>query len=206
MNKKNVGVLDYGAGNLKSVETALKFIKTQFFIIHNPDDFKKADALIFPGVGDARAAMNVLNQSGLGQALRHFHAQGNPILGICLGCQIVLSHSEEGDTDCLDLIRGTVSRFPYSPGVKVPHMGWNQVSYPYKHPVFKGIPENSSFYFVHSYYPKPEDSNHIIGQTDYHIGFCSGMAYKNIIAFQFHPEKSGKMGLRLLSNFLTWEP
>ncbi|MBN2443535.1 MAG: imidazole glycerol phosphate synthase subunit HisH [Spirochaetales bacterium] len=197
------GVVDYNAGNLKSVETALEFLKADFFVSANPEDFKRADNLIFPGVGEARASMNILNKSGLGEAIRLFCRSGKPVLGICLGCQIIFTHSEEGDTPCLDLIPGNVPRFPKKEGFKVPHMGWNQVSHLDRHPIFTGIPENSSFYFVHSYYPEPEKNEHIIGETEYCIRFCSAVQKENLVAVQFHPEKSGKTGLILLSNFLN---
>ena len=205
MIKQIIGVVDYHAGNLKSVETALRFLKANFFISANPGDFKKADKLIFPGVGDAHAAMNVLKKTGLGDAIREFFTSGKPVLGICLGCQIVLTHSEERDTPCLDLIRGEVIRFPSITGYKVPHMGWNQVKHGNRHPVFKNIPENSSFYFVHSYYPKPENDGCRASETEYCIQFCSAVQKDNLIAVQFHPEKSGKKGLLLLSNFLNWD-
>jgi imidazole glycerol-phosphate synthase subunit HisH len=203
---KNItGVVDYNAGNLKSVETALRFLKAEFFISAHPEDFKKADTLIFPGVGDARAAMDILNKSGLGEAIQSFYHAGKPILGICLGCQIIFTHSGEGDTPCLGLIPGKVVRFPSIPGYKVPHMGWNQVSHKNRHPVFAGIQETSSFYFVHSYYPEPENATYVAGETEYMIRFSSAVWKDNLIAVQFHPEKSGKKGLQLLSNFLKWK-
>lgn len=205
MAKSITGVVDYNAGNLKSVETALRFLKADFFISAHPEDFKKADKLIFPGVGDAHAAMKILNSSGLGEAIRTFYSTGKPVLGICLGCQIIYTHSEEGDTACLDLIQGEVVRFPPVPGYKVPHMGWNQVIHQNRHPVFQHIPENSSFYFVHSYYPKPDNDTYVAGETEYCVRFSSAVHKNNLLAVQFHPEKSGKKGLKLLSNFLAWK-
>jgi imidazole glycerol-phosphate synthase subunit HisH len=199
------GVVDYDAGNLKSVETALSFIKADYFVSPDPDELKKADTLIFPGVGDAGAAMEVLKKQGLDQGIREFYELGKPVLGICLGCQIVLTHSEERDTSCLDLVPGNVLRFPTKEGYKVPHMGWNQVLPAGGHPIFKDIPDNSSFYFVHSYYPKPEKDEYVAGTTSYCIDFCSAIQRDNLFAVQFHPEKSGKVGLRLLSNFLSWD-
>lgn len=205
MKKKLVGVVDYNAGNLKSVETALHFLKTDFFISSHPGDFFKANKLIFPGVGDAQAAMQVLHDTGLGEAIREFYNSGKPILGICLGCQIILTYSEERSTHCLDLIKGQVVRFPSTPGFKVPHMGWNQVLHLNRHPIFNNIPEKSSFYFVHSYFPKPDNDELIAGETDYAVRFASAIQKNNLFAVQFHPEKSGKKGLMLLSNFLKWE-
>jgi glutamine amidotransferase len=205
MAKSVTGVVDYKAGNLKSVETALRFLQADFFISSKPEDFKKADRLIFPGVGEAYAAMDILNKTGLGEAIITFYRTGKPVLGICLGCQIIFTHSEERDTPCLDLIQGEVVRFPAAPGYKVPHMGWNQVCHRNRHPVFRDIPENSSFYFVHSYYPVPGNDDWIAGETDYAVRFSSAVQKDNLLAVQFHPEKSGKKGLLLLSNFLTWQ-
>jgi glutamine amidotransferase len=204
-DSSKVGVVDYGAGNLRSVETALRHVGADFFISAKPDDFKEASRLIFPGVGEAAAAMSVLVETGLGQAILEFYSTGKPVLGICLGCQIVFSHSEEGNTPCLDLIRGRIVRFPQKQGIKVPHMGWNQVEHRGRHPVFEGIPEYSSFYFVHSYYPVPEDDANCIGETEYCITFASAVCRDNLLAFQFHPEKSGEKGLCLLDNFLKWK-
>jgi glutamine amidotransferase len=200
-----VGVVDYRAGNLRSVETALLHLGADFFISERPEDFKEASRLIFPGVGEAAAAMKVLDETGLGQAIREFYSTGKPILGICLGCQIVFSHSEEVNTTCLDLIGGRVVRFPHRTGFKVPHMGWNQVEHQGRHPVFQGIPELSSFYFVHSYYPVPEKKTYCIGETEYGITFASAVCSDNLLAVQFHPEKSGEKGLRLLAHFLQWK-
>ncbi|MBN2531925.1 MAG: imidazole glycerol phosphate synthase subunit HisH [Spirochaetales bacterium] len=199
------GIVDYNAGNLKSVETALRFLQVDFFISCHPGDFKKADRLIFPGVGDAQAAMKILSSNGLGETITGFYREGKPVLGICLGCQIIFTHSEEGDTACLDLIQGEVIRFPAVPGYKVPHMGWNQVIHLNRHPVFRNIPDNSSFYFVHSYFPKPDNNSCIAGETEYSVRFSSAVGKNNLIAVQFHPEKSGKNGLTLLSNFLKWK-
>ena len=201
------GVVDYDAGNLKSVETALRYLGADFFVSGNPSDFSSADRLIFPGVGEAGAAMAVLSRTGLDKMITDFHHSGKPLLGICLGCQIVLSHSEEGNTVCLGLVDGEVKRFPPATGLKVPHMGWNQVTWPSsaRHPLFNGIPESSSFYFVHSYYPSPADTAIVAGETLYGIRFASVFVKDNLCATQFHPEKSGRKGLRLLDNFLSWK-
>jgi len=198
-----VGIVDYKAGNLKSVETALRYLGANFFISDKPQDFSKASHLVFPGVGDARAAMSSLNETGLADAIKDFYYSGKPVLGICLGCQIIFSHSTERDTNCLNLINGEVVKFPLNQKIKIPHMGWNQVIHKDRHIIFSGIPEKSWFYFVHSYYPKPEKSEVIIGETEYNITFASAVSMENLVAMQFHPEKSGKMGLKLLSNFLT---
>jgi glutamine amidotransferase len=197
-----VGVVDYQAGNLKSVETALRFLDAHFFVTRHPEEIEKADRLIFPGVGEARAAMTVLDESGLGSAIVEFFRSGKPLLGICLGCQIVMERSEERDAGCLGLIQGTVERFPPSLGLKVPHMGWNQVHPSQNHPLFKGIRAGSSYYFVHSYYPAPSDEALVLAETEYGITFASALEKGNLRAVQFHPEKSGKVGLKLLANFL----
>ncbi len=203
---KRVGVVDYNAGNLKSVENALCHTGARFAVSDKPEEILKFDALVFPGVGEASAAMKVLDRTGLGSAIAEFYGTGKPILGICLGCQIVLSKSEEGDVGCIGLIEGRAVRFARMQGLKVPHMGWNQVHPSVPHPVFRSIPDGSSFYFVHSYYPKPDDPRSIAAETDYGTVFASAIALGNLVATQFHPEKSGEVGLRLLSNFLDWEP
>jgi glutamine amidotransferase len=203
---KLVGVVDYKAGNLKSVENALAHIGARFTVTDKPEELRTVDALVFPGVGDAVAAMRVLSETGLGNAIREFFHTGKPVLGICLGSQIVLSRSEEGGAECLGLLPGTTVRFPRFRDLKVPHMGWNQVHPARPHPVFRGIKEGSSFYFVHSYFPKPEDPASIAAETEYGITFASAISCNNLIATQFHPEKSGEIGLRLLGNFLAWEP
>lgn len=198
-----VGVVDYEAGNLKSVQTALAYLKADFIVSENPDMLKDCDRLIFPGVGQANTAMQVLNRSGLGKAIIDFFQSGKPILGICLGAQIIMEKSEERNSTCLGIIPGRAVRFPRNEDYKVPHMGWNQITHQ-SHKIFSGIPNRSSFYFVHSYYPQPTQKNIIIAQTDYIHYFPSALCFKNLIAFQFHPEKSGKVGLKLLKNFLTW--
>lgn len=197
-----VGVVDYEAGNLKSVETALLALGAQIVISAAPEELLKTDRLIFPGVGDAAAATAVLRARGLDDAIRSFLATGRPVLGICLGSQIVLDASEENQATCLGLIAGTARRFPADLGVKVPHMGWNQVTPTVHHPIFAGIPSGASFYFVHSYYPSPDDPATVLAGTDYGIRFASAIARDNLTAVQFHPEKSGPHGLRMLQNFL----
>ncbi|MFW5729769.1 MAG: imidazole glycerol phosphate synthase subunit HisH [bacterium] len=200
----HTAVVDYEGGNLRSVETALRAVGASFEITSEPDRVLAADKVVFPGVGDAKAAMEVLNRSGLSDALRDFFATGKPMLGICVGSQIVLDASEERDAVGLGIVPGTAKRFPNRPGLKVPHMGWNDVAYPDEGNVlFAGIPQNSSFYFVHSYYPDPTDRNSGIGWTDYGVHFCAALSWQNLWATQFHPEKSGRFGLKLLTNFLA---
>jgi len=202
---ERIGVIDYKAGNLKSVETALQYIKADFFTSANPEQLMTASRLIFPGVGDAQAAMQVLKESGMDTLIKTFFASGKPILGICLGTQIVFESSEERNAQCLGIVPGVAARFPLKPGFKIPHMGWNQVKQTGQCALFEGITDNTSFYFVHSYYPLPADKSISIGETDYIINFTSAIHYKNLWAVQFHPEKSGIPGLKMLENFIHWK-
>jgi glutamine amidotransferase len=201
-----VAVVDYEAGNLKSVETALRKLDADYVVSKDPDTILQADRCIFPGVGEARAAMEVLRSSGLDEVLGRFHTAGRPLLGICIGCQLIFDRSEERDAACLGLLPGLAARFPRDSGLKVPHMGWNRVSYRREHPLFAGIPENSYFYFVHSYYPAPAEPGLVVAECEYGVVFAAAVARDNLAAVQFHPEKSGPKGLRLLANFLNWNP
>ncbi len=205
MSSGSIAVLDYGAGNLCSVQNVLRHLGAGFFVTSNPTEVASASALIFPGDGEAAASMAELRRTGLDRALRDFHASGRKILGICIGCQVIFTHSEERDTPCLDLIPGDVRRFPRASGLKVPHMGWNTVRFTVGHPVFAGLPQDSSFYFIHSYYPVPARAAHEAARTEYGTEFASAVAAGNLIAVQFHPEKSGRVGLQMLSNFLAWD-
>ena len=200
-----VGIVDYDAGNLRSVETALRVLKFTYVTSSRPEDLAGCDILIVPGVGEAASAMRSLERNGLDKTIKSHAKGGKRLIGICLGFQIFLTHSEERNTDCLDLIRGQVKRFPKSAGIKVPHMGWNQVDYVQRKTgenplVFEGIPEGRSFYFVHSYYADTDSTDSVIGITDYSARFVSVVQRDNVVAFQFHPEKSGPYGLRLLEN------
>ena len=197
-----VGIIDYDAGNLKSVETALKFLGAEYFVSNDPDKLLKSDKLIFPGVGEAYSSMGTLKSKNLDILLREFFKKGNPILGICLGCQIVLDSSEENNTTCLGIVPGTSKEFSHNMGLKIPHMGWNQVNQARNHYLFNDIPDNSSFYFVHSYYPEPSNPMTTIAKTDYGISFSSAFSVENLVAVQFHPEKSGPHGLKMLDNFI----
>jgi glutamine amidotransferase len=204
-----VAVVDYGAGNLRSVEIALRHLGADFASTRRPEELATARRLIVPGVGEARAAMEALEAGGLDRAIREFTASGRPVLGICLGAQIVFQRSEERDTPCLGLLPGTVRRFPpglREAGLKVPHMGWNRVFRHGAHPLLVGIPDGAFFYFVHSYYSDPSDPELVLASCDYGLRFAAGVGRGNLAAFQFHPEKSGLTGLRLLANFLAWEP
>lgn len=205
-----IAIIDYEAGNLASVERVVKKFGFECKITQDSKEVLRADRIIFPGVGAAGKAMVNLKRLGLDDALRETFYMGKPILGICLGTQIILEKSEEDDTQCLGLISGEVKLFP-SPLIaqdnqrlKVPHMGWNGVTFIKEHPVIEGISSNSEFYFVHSYYPLPASGEYILGKTEYGIEFVSAIAYKNLVAFQFHLEKSGEPGLKIFSNFCQW--
>ncbi len=202
-----IAIIDYKAGNLTSVQWALREVGIDAIITSDPDALAKADRVIFPGVGAAGAAMEELQARGLDAAVRGFVASGKPFLGICIGCQVILDSSEEdGGISCLGLLGGSVKRFPTIPGLKVPHMGWNQVNFTRKHPVINGIQDGAEFYFVHSFYPSPLDSSVVLGETEYGgIQFPSLLARDNIVACQFHAEKSGPFGLQLLKNFCAWD-
>jgi glutamine amidotransferase len=202
---KGIAVVDYGAGNITSVLNALTLLGAEHFLTSDPRELAEAPSLIFPGDGEAAAAMTELQRTGLDEAIREFFRSGRKMLGICIGCQIVLQRSEERDAECLGLLEGTVKRFPGGPGLKVPHMGWNTVHFDVSHPVLSRFVEEYAFYFVHSYYPAPARESDVRGRTEYGISFPSALARDNLIAFQFHPEKSGEVGLRLLGEFLSWK-
>lgn len=201
-----IAVVDYEAGNLTSVETALRYLGAEFTITSDPETIVRSDKVIFPGVGEARHAMGVLSGRGLDEALISFASTGKPLFGICLGCQILQDHSEERDTDLLGLIPGDIRLFPSDIDMKVPQIGWNTVTHDAS-PLFEGIPQESSFYFVHSYYLSTKlsdgrDSPWIAGRSDYGIPFAAAVHRDNVWGTQFHPEKSGPKGLKLLQNFV----
>lgn len=200
--QKQVVIVDYGAGNLRSVARAVIEQGYEPLVSSNPRDVENAPALILPGVGAAADTMRNLNEGGLVEPIREYINSGRPFLGVCMGQQALLSVSEEGgEHACLDVIPGRVKRFPPS-DLKVPHMGWNRVRQAQPHPVFEGIEDGAYFYFVHSFYPAPEARDVVIGETDYGLTFASVLARGNVVATQFHPEKSGKDGLRFYGNFL----
>jgi glutamine amidotransferase len=197
----NIVIVDYGAGNLRSVSRAIAIQGYEPTISCEARAIDAADALIRPGVGAAADTMRNLQDGRLVEPIRDYIKSGRPFLGVCMGQQALLSISEEGgEHRCLDIISGRVKRLPS--GQKVPHMGWNRVRQRIDHPVWEGIEDNSYFYFVHSYYPAPDDPNVVIGETEYGVNFASVLARDNLVATQFHPEKSGKDGLRFYANFL----
>ena len=198
-------ILDYEAGNLASVKRACAHVGMTAEYCADPDQLRRADRVIFPGVGAAGSAMHSLRARGLDEALREVINGGTPVLGICLGMQVSLTHSEENDTATLDLIPGVVRRFAFDqPDLKVPHMGWNEVRIVQEHPVLADIQPGDEFYFVHSYFPKPQDSKAVLAVTYYEGDFTCAIGKDNYIGTQFHPEKSAQVGLQLLANFATW--
>ena len=203
MRPGRVVVVDYGAGNLRSVQNALAHLGCRHEVTTDPDAVRRADTVVFPGVGEASSAMAVLARTGLGEAIRETWRAGRRLIGICLGCQVILDRSEEGGTACLGLLPGVVCRFAPVPGLKVPHMGWNTVRFA-DHPALRGVPSGTSFYFVHSYYPVPADAAVVAGTTRHGVEFASCIAAGSLVAFQFHLEKSGPAGLALLDACLAW--
>lgn len=201
-----ISIIDYNAGNLTSVKRALDYLGMPSRITPDPGEVLSAQRVIFPGVGHAAASMECIRSRGLDQALREAFERGTPILGICLGTQIVLSHSEEGDTQCVGLLEGETRTFTLrDPRLKIPHMGWDRIRVLRPHPVLQGIRAENEFYFVHSFFPRPALDEQVIATCEYEVEFPAVIASGSLIASQFHPEKSGKAGLRLLKNFCTWE-
>nr|WP_321496879.1 imidazole glycerol phosphate synthase subunit HisH [uncultured Methanolobus sp.] len=199
---KKIVIIDYGLGNLRSVRKGLEHAGANVIISSDPEEIKSADGVILPGVGAFRDAMK--NVEVLRNTIDEYVASGKPMLGICLGQQMMLSTSEEGGlTEGLDLVKGRVLRFPHSE-LKVPHMGWNSITITQKHPIFDGIPDGSFVYFVHSYYVDTTDKNTLIS-CEYGTEFAAAIVNDagNVIGTQFHPEKSGDIGLKMLKNFVA---
>jgi glutamine amidotransferase len=201
-------IVDYDAGNVRSVQRACQQVGLDATISADPEVVRAADKLIFPGVGSATSAIDTLADRGLDEAILAFYASGRPLLGICLGLQILLEHTEEGDKNCLGLVRGVCERFEFADrSIKVPHIGWNQLVIEKPHPMFADIRSGDEFYFVHSYYARPLDNSQVLGTTEYgDTNFCSVIGKDNLFATQFHLEKSGELGLKLLSGFARWSP
>ena len=198
-------IIDYKAGNLTSVKRALDYLEIPNRFVKTGDELRDAERIIFPGVGHAGTAMSVLRERGFDVALREAFERGIPIMGICVGAQVSLSHSDEGDTPCLDLIKGNCPRFELmDKSLKVPHMGWNAVTVTQPHFILKDLQPGDEFYFVHSYYPQPSDAANVYATCEYEITFPAAIGRKNLFATQFHPEKSGQIGLNMLKNFATW--
>lgn len=202
-----IGIIDYNAGNITSVERALRNLNIDFLMSKNPQELENCDKLIFPGVGDASYAMQQLAKLGFDKFILSQVKKNIPLLGICLGSQIIFDFSEEGNTKCLGLISGKINHL-YSidkslepKGFKVPHMGWNNLEIKKECPILKHIPKNADFYFVHSYVICPDDSDVVTAAADYGIKIPAVIQKNNIFACQFHPEKSSESGLQILKNF-----
>ncbi|MBX7112142.1 MAG: imidazole glycerol phosphate synthase subunit HisH [Dehalococcoidia bacterium] len=195
-------IVDYGAGNLRSVARAVAHAGVGAVVTSSAQAVADARALIVPGVGAAADTMANLRAGGLVEPIREYIASGRPFLGVCMGMQALFEVSEEGGShECLGVLPGRIVRFPH--GLTVPHMGWNNVRLRAPHPVFEGIEQDAFFYFVHSYHPRPADDAHVIAETEYGgVTFPAVVGRDNLVATQFHPEKSGADGLRLYANFL----
>lgn len=203
-----IAIIDYKAGNLTSVRLALEDLGVQAEVTRDPARIRAAERVIFPGVGAAGAAMAHLRELDLLGIIRETAASAKPFLGICLGTQVIFERSEEdGGTDCIGLVPGSVRRFqPEDALCKIPQIGWNTVRFRRSHPLLTGIEDDSEFYFVHSYYPAPSDPAYVVGETEYAgVAFASMVGRDNLLATQFHPERSGRIGLQLLRNFSTWD-
>jgi glutamine amidotransferase len=210
----SIGVIDYGMGNLHSLRKSLERVagSSRVEISYDPEKLLKCDRLVLPGVGGVRACMDELRRLELSDLVREA-ATRMPLLGVCLGMQVLMDFSDEnGGVSALGLIPGRVPRFPdptpdtpRRERLKVPHMGWNQMRFERAHPVLADVPDESWFYFVHSYYAEPRDPAHVLGSAEYGRRFAAALARENIVAFQFHPEKSQHAGLQLLANFVRWD-
>ncbi|MDI3260547.1 MAG: imidazole glycerol phosphate synthase subunit HisH [Sinobacteraceae bacterium] len=213
---ETIGIIDYGMGNLHSLQKSLERAAggSRVLVSYDPETLLACDRLVLPGVGGARACMDELKRLELDRVILEA-ARRKPLLGVCLGMQVLLEHSDEnGGVATLGLIPGQVVRFPDPPPpepgapadvrLKVPHMGWNRVHQNRPHPLWAGVPDDAWFYFVHSYYAAPRDPAHVLGTADYLRPFAAAIARDNVAGFQFHPEKSQDAGLRLLANFAAW--
>jgi glutamine amidotransferase len=200
-----IDVIDYRAGNSPSVVYALEKVGLPCRLVGKPEEVLASERLILPGVGAARATLESLDESGLTAPLaERVQRDRIPFLGICIGLQVLFDHSEEDDTAGLGWLRGDVRRFPDTG--RVPQIGWNEVSAIRSHPLWDGLPERGHFYFVNSYFAVPWDPESVVGTTEYGLEFCSVIGRDNIAATQFHAEKSGPLGLRILANFARWAP
>jgi imidazole glycerol-phosphate synthase subunit HisH len=199
---QSIIIVDYGMGNLRSVQKALEKVGHAAVVSSDPTRIAEADKIIVPGVGAFCDAMARLRETGMAVALVEHIRAGKPFLGICLGLQLLFSKSfEDGEISGLDLFKGEVVRFPDRPGLKVPHMGWNHAHIRRRPSIFEGIADDTAFYFVHSYYVAPADPGVIATETDYPTPFTSMIWQDNVFATQFHPEKSQRAGLQILHNF-----
>ncbi len=201
-----IAIIDYGAGNLQSVKKAFDFIGAETVITNDPEVILSADKILLPGVGSFGDAMDSMEKNGLVETVKECALSGKPFLGICLGLQLLFEESEESPgVKGLGIFKGKIKKFSSDMGLKIPHIGWNSLEIKQKDTLFKDIPENAYVYFVHSYYLHAEDENDIATVTNYGIDFHSAVGKNNIFATQFHPEKSGDVGLQILRNFASME-
>ncbi|HDV5771656.1 TPA: imidazole glycerol phosphate synthase subunit HisH [Legionella pneumophila] len=201
-----IGILDLKSGNLRSVANSVYELGFDYIVLEDKNHMDDITHLIIPGVGHYYTAINHLNETGLIEVLNQFYESKRPILGICLGMQLLSSIGHEGGvTTGLNFIPGIVQRFAISPPLRIPHIGWNTVSFQKQHPVFEGIKDKRDYYFVHSYHYICEEENHVLGTTEYGTSFPSIINKQHVIGLQFHPEKSQKNGLALLENFCNWD-
>jgi imidazole glycerol-phosphate synthase subunit HisH len=201
-----ITIIDYGAGNIRSVLRACAEVGTAATISGEPKVIAKAERIIFPGVGAAPSAMKYIKKMRLDDTIINAFESGVPILGICIGAQVALERSEEGNQKCLGLIPGKTVRFKLKDKLlKIPHIGWNEVKVVQSHPLLEGIKPGDEFYFVHSFYPQPAKAGNVYAVADYGGDFCCALGDKNLFATQFHPEKSGRLGLELLARFARWD-
>jgi glutamine amidotransferase len=203
-----ITIIDYKAGNLTSVRLAFEHIGCKVKITDKAEEILQAEKIVFPGVGAAKAAMETIKTLNILEAIYKVIADGRPFFGICIGMQLLFKMSEEdGGTKCLGILAGSVKKFKSADRFcKIPQIGWNTVKIIKSHPVFEGIEDQSEFYFVHSYYPSCDEKSNIIGQTEYADAvFASAAGKENLVATQFHPERSGRIGLKLLENFSKWD-
>jgi glutamine amidotransferase len=203
---KMITIIDYNAGNIRSVLRACAEVGAEAVTTSDPATVARAEKIIFPGVGAAPSAMQYLSKMGLDAALKNAFKEGIPILGICIGAQIALDSSEEGNQKCLGIVPGKTVKFRLKDKLlKIPHMGWNEVSLVQPHPLLDGIKAGDEFYFVHSFYPQPAEKKNIYAVSNHGGDFCAALGSRNLFATQFHPEKSGRLGLQLLERFEKWD-
>ena len=201
-----IAIIDYGAGNLQSVKKALDFIGAESVITDNPEEINRCDKILLPGVGSFGDAMESMTEKGLVETVRQNALSGKPFLGICLGLQLLFEESEESPgVKGLGIFKGKIKRFSSDMGLKIPHIGWNSLEIRQNDTIFRDVPQNSYVYFVHSYYLHAEDEKDVAAITDYGIDFHSAVGKNNVFATQFHPEKSGDVGLQILRNFASME-
>ena len=198
-----IAIIDYDAGNIKSVEKAMQLLNQEVVITRDPEEILSADRVILPGVGAFGDAMGKIRQYGLEEVIHEVADRGTPFLGICLGLQLLFERSDETPgVEGLGILKGEILRIPDQEGLKIPHMGWNSISYPNPGRLFQGIPEESYVYFVHSYYLKAADESIVTATTEYSTHIHASVEQGNVFACQFHPEKSSDVGIQILKNFV----